>query len=97
MFSNSKLTKTQKAYLKEMAVLNPQIAFTIMGNTTIAFQVVGNLIEFATAICSDTEKKNRPNVGKYLALTRLEAGETVKLIPYQFDNMLDSNESPAIW
>jgi hypothetical protein len=96
MFSNSKLTKTQKAYLKEMAEFNPQIKFTTMGNTTIAFQTVGNLIEFSTAICADTEKKNRPKVGKYLALTRLEAGETVKLIPYQFENMLD-NESQAIW
>ena len=97
MLSNSKLTKAQKAYLKEMAVFNPQIEFATMGNTTIAFQVKGNLIEFSTAICADTEKKNRPKVGKYLALTRLEAGESVKMIPYQFENMLDSNESAGIW
>ena len=96
MLSNSKLTKAQKAYLKEMADF-PQIQFATMGNTTIAYQVKGNLIEFSTAICADTEKKNRPKVGKYLALTRLEAGESVKMIPYQFENMLDSNESAEIW
>ena len=97
MLSNSKLTKVQKAYLKEMAIFNPQIQFTTMGNTTIAFQVKGNLIEFSTAICADTEKKNRPKVGKYLAACRLVSGESVKMIPYQFDNMLDSNESAEIW
>lgn len=97
MQSNSKLTKAQKAYLEEMAVFNPRIQFVFMGNTTIAFQVKGNLIEFSTAICADTEKKNRPKVGKYLALIRLEAGESVKMIPYQFDNMLNSNQSAEIW
>jgi len=96
MLSNSKLTKAQKAELKEMLVFNPQIKFATMGNTTIAFQTVGNLIEFATAICADNEKKNRPNVGKYLALTRLEGYETVKLIPYQFENML-AQDRAAIW
>jgi hypothetical protein len=93
MFSNSKLDKIQKAYLKEMAEFNPQIAFAIMGKTTIAFKHVGDNVEFATAIRADNEKKNRPNVGKYFALNRFENGQTVKMPFVQFDNMVES----AFW
>lgn len=93
MLSNSKLTKGQKAELKEILEFCPEIQFATMGNTTIAYQVKGNLIEFSTAICADNEKKNRPKVGKYVTACRLVGGESVKMIPYQFENMLDSNES----
>lgn len=89
MLSNSKLTKAQKAYLKEMAVFNPQIKFeTTANNLTIAFSRVGDIVEFATAIRSDTEKKHRPNVGKYVALTRFENGQTVKMPFDLFDKMV---------
>jgi hypothetical protein len=93
MFSNSKLTKAQKANLKEMLVFNPEIAFAIMGKTTIAFKHVGDNVEFATAICADNEIKNRPNVGKYWALSRFELNQTVKMPFTQFDNMVES----AFW
>lgn len=79
MQSNSKLTKAQKAYLKVMAEFNPQIQFEIVGELTIAFKVLGDNVEFATAIRANNEKKHRPNVGKYVALTRFENGETVKV------------------
>lgn len=88
MLSNSKLTKAQKAYLKEMAVFNPQIEFETVGNLTIAFSHVGDNVEFATAIRADNEKKNRPNVGKYVALNRFENGQTVKMPFDLFDNMV---------
>jgi hypothetical protein len=94
MFSNSKLTKTQKAYLKEMAEFNPQIKFETLGELTIAFSHVGDNVEFATAICSDNEIKNRPNVGKYVALNRFENGQTVKMPFDRFDNMVTAFE---IW
>jgi hypothetical protein len=90
MFSNSKLTKTQKLHLKEMAAFNPQIKFEIVGELTIAFSHIGDTVEFATAICADNEIKNRPNVGKYVALNRFENGQTVKMPFDRFDNMVTS-------
>ena len=97
MQSNSKLTKDQKQYLKEMAEFNPKINFAIMGKTTIAFKHIGNLVEFSTAICADTEKKNRVKVGKYWAFTRFRDGQTVKMPFFQFDNMMDNEESLTLW
>jgi hypothetical protein len=94
MFSNSKLTKTQKANLKEMLVFNPEIKFEIVGELTIAFSHVGDTVEFATAICADNEIKNRPNVGKYWALSRFELNQTVKMPFDRFDNMVTAFE---IW
>ena len=67
MFSNSKLTKAQKAYLKEMAEFNPQIKFETLGELTIAFSRVGDNVEFATAICADNEIKNKRLI-KYVYL-----------------------------
>ena len=97
MNSNSKLTKGQKQWLKIMTYIDPEINFAIMGKTTIAFKYVGNLVEFATAVCGDNEIKNRPKVGKYWAFTRFEDGLTVKMPVFQFDNMLDNEESLALW
>jgi len=90
MQSNSKLGKLEKSLFKDMQLFNPDVQFAIMGKTTIAFQHVGDLVEFATAICAVTEKKNRPKVGKYWALNRFEQGRTVKLPFFQFDSMIDS-------
>lgn len=95
MQSNSKLTHHQKNIFKIMRAESPDVDFATLGNTTIAFKPSGNLIEFSTAICAYNEKKFRRKVGKYIALRRLEAGESVKMIPYQFENMLKSNESEA--
>jgi hypothetical protein len=93
MQSNSKLNKVEKSLLKDFAKFMPQVKFAHMGKTTVAFAHVGNLVEFSTAICSDNEKKNRPKVGKYWAMTRFENGETVKMPFAQFDNMVES----AFW
>ena len=92
MQSNSKLGKFEKSLLKDFLKFNPDVNFAIMGKTTIAFKHVGDNVEFATAICADTEKKNRPKVGKYWAITRFENGQTVKMPDYQFDNMLENED-----
>ena len=91
MQSNSKLNKFEKSVLKDARRLLPDLKFETMGKTTIAFQYVGELVEFATAICADTEKKNRAKVGKYWALTRFDAGQTVKLPFSQFHDMVYVN------
>jgi hypothetical protein len=90
MQSNSKLAKSQKDFFKSLKRRMPGVNFATMGKTTIAFKKVGELVEFATAICADNEKKNRPKVGKYWALIRFDDGQTVKLPFFQFGNMLES-------
>ena len=93
MQSNSKLNRFEKSIFKDMKKVNPNVQFATMGKTTIAFAHKGELVEFATAICADNEKKNRPKVGKYWALTRYENNQTVKMPFFQFDNMVES----AFW
>jgi hypothetical protein len=90
MQSNSKLSKIQKSMLKDSRKFNPNVKFATMGKTTIAFAHVGELVEFATAICADNEKKNRPKVGKFYAIQRFETGQTVKMPFFQFDNMVEN-------
>ncbi len=97
MQSNSKLSKYQKSMLKDTMKFNPDVQFAIMGKTTIAFQHVNDLVEFSTAICADNEKKNRPKVGKFYAIQRFENGQTVKMPFFQFDNMMENEESLALW
>jgi hypothetical protein len=93
MQSNSKLTKAQKTGLKTLKRALPHVQFAHMGKTTVAFKHTGNLVEFATAICADNEKKNRPKVGQLYALSRFDFGQTVKMPFTQFDNMVES----AFW
>ena len=90
MQSNTKLTKYAKSQLKDLLEANPKVKFAIVGKMTIAFHHVGDTVEFATAICADNEKKNRPKVGKYHAITRFDNCQTVKMPSFQFDNMLDN-------
>ena len=97
MQSNSKLNAIEKSLFKDYRKMLPDVQFAIMGKTTIAFKHVGDNVEFATAICADNEKKNRPKVGKYYALVRFENQQTVKMPFFQFDNMLENEESLSIW
>jgi hypothetical protein len=90
MQSNTKLTQDQKDWLKIMSALHPEIQFAIVGKTTFAFERQGDIIEFATAICHDAEKKNRFKVGKYYALDRYFDGHTVKLKLEDFNLALTS-------
>ena len=97
MQSNTKLSKFEKSLLKDYRKMLPDVKFAIMGKTTIAFKHVGDNVEFATAICADNEKKNRPKVGKYFAIVRFENRQTVKMPFFQFDNMLENEECLGIW
>lgn len=90
MHSNTKLGNFEKSLLKSFCEVNPDVKFARAGKTTFAFMHVGQLVEFATAICSDTEKKNRPKVGKYWAMTRFENSQTVKMRFADFENMIDN-------
>jgi len=89
MQSNSKLTQDQKDWLKIMSAAHPEIQFAIAGRTTFAFQHKGDTVEFATAFCSDSEKKKRAKVGKYFALCRYFDEHTVKLKLEYFNNLVD--------
>ena len=91
MQSNSKLTADHKNIFKNICAELPDVQFEIMGKTTIALKQVGDNVEFATAICADNEKKNRPKVGKYHALVRFWNGQTVKMPFDQFYNMVEIN------
>jgi len=88
MQSNSKLTAEQKDWLAIMSALHPEIQFEVVGKTTFAFERQGDIVEFATAICNDTEKKQRNKVGKYYALNRYFDGHTVKLKLEDFNLMV---------
>lgn len=89
MLSNTKLNMWEKDSLKSMREFtNPDVKFYHMGQTTFAYQICGNFVEFATAICSDHEKKNRKKVGKFHALTRFENNQTVKMLRNDFDYMM---------
>jgi uncharacterized protein YkvS len=90
MQSNTKLGRFEKSAFKDMKKFNPHVQFALAGKTTVAFAHVGELVEFSTAICADNEKKNRPKVGKYWAMTRFENGQTVKMRFADFDNMIDN-------
>jgi hypothetical protein len=90
MQSNSKLNKFEKSAFKDMKKFLPHVQFALAGKTTIAFAHVGELVEFSTAICADNEKKNRPKVGKYWAMTRFADNQTVKMRFADFDNMIDA-------
>lgn len=89
MLSNTKLDSFQKDTLKFMRVNNPDVQFAHIGQTTFAYQILGNLVEFATAICSDGEIKNRKKVGKFHALERFENALTVKMLHTDFDFMIE--------
>jgi hypothetical protein len=88
MQSNSKLTAEQKDWLAIMSALHPEIQFEVVGKTTFAFQRQGDIVEFATAICSNSEKKQRNKVGKCFALERFIDGHTVKLKLEDFNLMV---------
>lgn len=89
MLSNTKLDSFQKDMLKSMREFNPDVQFAHIGQTTFAYQICGNLVEFATAICSEHEKKNRKKVGKFHALERFENAQTVKVLHSDFGYMIE--------
>lgn len=91
MFSNSKLTDTQKLirkdYLNFLAEFEGAIFSSDSGMTTIAFMPEfkgSRMLRVAFAICNPNETKIRRKVGEYHALEKLFDGQYV-LLPDGFD------------
>lgn len=78
MASNTKLTKAQKAELREFKLnyMTDNMAFATCGPVTVLVQVTGNVVHFATSVSSPDEVKFRRKVGEYCAMERLLARQT---------------------
>lgn len=92
MTSNTKLTAHQKELFKGMkADANIDgIKLVNNGETTIAYIVRGNSVEFATASASPDEQKFRRKVGEFHALVRFYNDRTGKVGRETFQNILDT-------
>jgi hypothetical protein len=97
MNANSKLNQDEKTILKDLIKSNPQVRFEHTGKTTFAFQRVGKLVKFATAIRADNEVKNRRKVGKYWAITRFEYGQTALMRESDFNEMVTNMAAENYW
>ena len=86
--ANTKLSPECKAILKELRE-NFKGKLKFSGDTTIAYFEAGNTVIFSLAVASPDEKKVRRKVGEYLALTRLDQGQSVAMRSWDFFNMLD--------
>jgi hypothetical protein len=97
MNANSKLNQDEKTILKDLVKANPGVRFEHTGKTTFAFQRVGKLVKFATAIRADNEVKNRRKVGKYWAITRFDAGQTALMRESDFNEMVTNMAAENYW
>lgn len=77
MTSNSKITREQKAELKEFkASMGKNQAFGAYGRVTVfASRVSQTMAQFSVSIASREEEKIRPKVGQYWALERFYDGQ----------------------
>lgn len=77
--SNSKLTKEQKAELKELkAYYGKRFGFGAAGRVTVVCKrISSDLVRFSTSVASRDEMKIRRKVGEWHALDRMESGEAV--------------------
>jgi hypothetical protein len=92
--ANTKLTPEQKLNLKQLRVDQDggvQI-INLDNKSTMAWQFKGNTVEFALSVMSPDEKKFRPKVGEYIARSRFDNGETVKMDRGDFGAMCE-----AVW
>jgi hypothetical protein len=97
MNANSKLNQDEKTILKDLIKTNPNVQFHQAGKTTFAFQRVGKLVRFATAIRADNEVKNRRKVGKYWAIIRFDDGQTALMRESDFNEMLANMAAENYW
>ena len=88
MQSNTKLSVGQKEDRKILKMNMPSVKLVNNLQTTIAFQELGNTVEFALSVMSDNEKKFRAKVGEYNALMRFDDGQTVSMHRSDFHVML---------
>lgn len=75
MMSNSKISKSQKAVLKQFKQLNPDVVFAQFAHVTVLVNRTGATMgEFTTSVASRDEQKIRREVGEYHAMERLAYG-----------------------
>ena len=71
MTSNSKISKSQKAELKEFKQQNPDVAFVQYGFATVLVNRTGATMgEFTTSVASRDEKKIRRKVGEAVSAVK---------------------------
>ena len=83
--SNSKLTQTEKDFLKDyLKPCYPNVKFYTIGRVTFAYEITGKkMMNISWSIASKDEKKLRAKVGQYFALARFD--EEIYL-PMEYDN-----------
>lgn len=93
--SNTKLTTTEKACLREYKETMPKnMAFATCGRFTVLVAVHFNCVQLATALASTDEQKIRRKVGEWYAADRFINREYVTL-PLTDYNMGDTPQEVA--
>jgi hypothetical protein len=87
--SNSKLTKDQKAELREFKEVTPHALFMRAGRVTVL--VLDKRV--SVSIASIEEKKFRVKVGQYWAMQRMIYGET---LPIALDAVFEEYEAEQL-
>lgn len=80
MASNTKLTALKKVMLKSYKKSMPKnMAFATYGRFTVLVRVMSNCVLVSTALASPDEKKIRPKVGEFHAMSRMNNGYYVAM------------------
>ena len=82
--SNTKLTREQKDFLKNLKFQNPEIQFfsfpEFYATVAIAEEFPGSkMVKVSISYCATTEQRFRNKVGQYHAAMKMLAGEFVKV------------------
>lgn len=82
--SNTKLNEVEKKVLKNfVAGMGADTGFAVCGNVTALAKIAGpDTVRISTSVMSPDEKKHRPKVGMYVALTRMREGQYVTVPRY---------------
>ena len=90
--ANSKISKSDKQWLKLAKAENPGVEFHTNEETTVAFRDNPNCntVEFALSVASPDEQKFRRKVGEFYAMERMVNGSTVKMKREDFYFMLEN-------
>lgn len=88
MASNTKLSKAEKATLKDFKANMPKnMAFGFCVETTVLVEVNKNVVRFSTSVAGPDEVKIRRKVGQYHAMLRWGNGETAIMPSWAFAGM----------
>ncbi len=95
MISNSKLSRSLLPALAAMAASFEEKGgevhhFADVGVTVAIRESTENTFFASVAVASGDEKKFRPKVGSYLALSRMQDGEGVQVSAAPYDSMEDA-------